>query len=352
MVSRDLAEISAVNAFARDVRAGLCSTPKALPPKYFYDALGSHLFETICQLPWYPITRAEDRLLERFAAQMVEPLSDPATIVELGCGSGKKLALLAGPLAARASKVTVHLVDISDAALDLSERTLSRLPHVSIVGHRTLYETGLAKAIVDRPSAGTALVLFLGSNIGNFHPSDSVGFLQQIRRSLRPGDTLLLGADLVKPKRLLELAYDDPLGVTAAFNKNILLRINRELGGDFDLCAFDHRAIWNEAEARVEMHLVSRRAQVVRIEAAACEVPLAQGESIWTESSYKFTTDGLVRMGKRAGFSCREQWSDAEGGFCTTLFEAEGKAAEAIPLRLRQPPDEEKRERRTAGSRR
>jgi dimethylhistidine N-methyltransferase len=353
MFSRDVALNDADRAFAADVRAGLSFAPKALPPKYFYDALGSHLFEAICQLPWYPITRTEDALLERFAHQMVAPLSDPATIVELGCGSGKKLALLAGALSERTSAVTVHLVDISPAALELSERALSRLPHVSVLGHRAPYEAGLARATKQRPQAGTTLVLFLGSNIGNFHPPDMLEFLQGVRRVLRPGDALLLGADLVKPRDRLELAYDDPLGVTAAFNKNILLRINRELGGEFDLAAFDHRAIWNEAEFRVEMHLVSRRAQAVRIEGAGCEVHFAEGESIWTESSYKFTPDRLVQMGKSAGFHCREQWPDWEGGFCATLFVAEKKAAEAIPLRPREAQDEEKPERRRAsGSRR
>jgi L-histidine Nalpha-methyltransferase len=361
MISRDAAPKDADRSFAADVRAGLCFAPKALPAKYFYDALGSHLFEAICQLPWYPITRTEDALLERFAAEMVQPLSDPATIVELGCGSGQKLALLAGALSERTSAVTVHLVDISAEALDLSQRTLSRLPHVSVLGHRAAYEAGLARATRERPSTGTTLVLFLGSNIGNFHPPDMLGFLQEVRHALRPGDTLLLGADLVKSRERLELAYDDPLGVTAAFNKNILLRINRELGGDFDLTAFDHRAIWNEGESRVEMHLVSRRAQKVHIEGAGCEVHFAQGESIWTESSYKFTPDRLVQMGKSAGFRCREQWSDWEGGFCATLFVAEKvvekvvekKAAEAIPLRPRDASSEEKPERRrAAGSRR
>ena len=166
------------------------------------------------------------------------------------------------------------------------------------------------------------LVLFLGSNIGNFDPPAAHDFLTQIRGALRPGDALLLGADLVKPEAELVLAYDDPLGVTAAFNKNLLVRINRELLADFDLTSFDHRAIWNEAKSRIEMHLVSRRAQEVAIPRADCIVSFRRGEHIWTESSYKYTIEEVVQRGERAGFRSREQWVDGDARFALTLFVA------------------------------
>src|SRR5205085_3402313 len=187
--------------------------------------------------------------------------TDPVTFVELGCGNGEKLAMLAEGLRSRRKRVVVHLIDISPTALELSERTLGRLEHVSTIGHRATYEEGLRRAASARPEGGTLLVVFLGSNIGNFDPPAAQEFVAEIRRGLRSGDGLLLGADLVKPERELLLAYDDPLGVTAAFNKNLLARINSELLADFDFAAFSHRAVWNPLAARVEMHLVSRRAQ-------------------------------------------------------------------------------------------
>lgn len=307
---------------ARDVREGLGMTPKQLPSKYLYDALGSHLFEAICHLPWYPVTRAENGLLRRFARNMVEPLRDPVSLVELGCGSGEKIAMVAEALRGRGD-LSVHLIDISRTALEQSERTLGRLPHVSVTGHRATYEAGLRRAGEQRPREGSTLVLFLGSNIGNFDPPARAEFLATIRATLRPGDGLLLGADLVKPEKQLMLAYDDPLGVTGAFDKNILSRINRELGGEFDLGGFAHRAVWNQAESRVEMHLVSRRQQTVRIAACQESFAFAEGESIWTESSYKFTPEVVRAMGREAGFRCHEQWVEPDALFAATLFIAE-----------------------------
>jgi L-histidine Nalpha-methyltransferase len=311
--------------FAADVHRDLQLQPRQLQPKYFYDALGSHLFEAICHLPWYHITRAERRLLERYAEPIVRPLRDLTTIIELGCGSGTKLALLAEGLRRRARPVLIRLIDISPTALDLSERTLGRLPHVSVVGrHRATYDVGLRAATDGRPPHGSILVLFLGSNIGNLRPAVADAFLREIRAALRPGDAFLLGTDLVKPEHDLLLAYGDPVGVTAAFNKNLLARINRELDGDFDLDAFDHRPVWNAAAARVESHLVSRHAQVVSIPGADLTVRLAAGESIWTESSYKYTRDQVVAMGGAAGFACLDQWIEPQARFALSLFLAAG----------------------------
>lgn len=305
--------------FLADVRHDLQLRPRQLQSKYFYDALGSHLFEAICHLPWYRIPSAERSLLATHAESIGAALPDLTTIVELGCGSGTKLALFVESMR-RARPILVRLVDISPMALELSARTLGRLSHVSVVGHRAPYGPGLRDAVARRPSQGSMLVLFLGSNIGNFHAVAAAEFLREVRASLRPGDGLLLGADLVKPEAELLRAYGDPIGVTAAFNKNLLERINRELGGDFDLDAFDHVPRWNAGAGRVESHLVSRRDQLVTIAAADLVVPFANGENIWTESSYKYEPEGLAEMGRAAGFACGGQWIEPTARFALTLF--------------------------------
>ena len=309
--------------FAHDVRRDLALTPKQIQSRYLYDALGSCLFEAICRLPWYRITRAEGRLLSRWSAQVVETLSDPLTLVELGCGNVEKIAMVAEALRSRRRGVSVHLIDISPTALELSERTLNRFEHVSVVGHRATYEEGLRRAARERPASGGLLVLFLGSNIGNFDTPAAREFLAEIRGALRPGDALLLGTDLVKPVKELMLAYDDPLGVTAAFNKNVLVRMNRELGANFDLAAFEHRAIWNPVDRRVEMHLASVRPQKVAIPRSGVEVEFEDGESIWTESSYKYEPQEVVEFVTEAGFLCHSQWMDPDARFALTLFVAE-----------------------------
>jgi L-histidine Nalpha-methyltransferase len=313
----------AVRDFAADVRRDLAMTPKQIQSRYLYNGLGSALFEAICRLPWYRITRAEARLLARFAPEMVAALEDPITIVELGSGSGEKLAMIAESLRTRRKRVLVHLVDISPDALELSERTLGALEHISVMGHRATYEEGLRHAAAQRPERGSMLALFLGSNIGNFDPPAADEFLREIRRALRPGDALLLGADLVKPEAELLLAYDDPLGLTAAFNKNLLVRMNVELSAEFDLAAFAHRAVWNPIARRMEMHLVSQRSQTVRIPRADCEVSFRRDEWIWTESSYKYDPAQIAGMGADAGFRLHEQWIEPEVRFALTLFVAE-----------------------------
>src|SRR4051812_104757 len=280
--------------FARDVRRDLAMTPKQLQSKYLYDALGSSLFEAICRLPWYRITSAERRLLEQHAMEIVARICHPSSgsggeadtvplIVELGCGSGEKIVILAEALQTAGGRGRVHLIDISPQALEQSERTLGRLRHISVVGHRETYEVGLRQAASTRDGEQPMVVLLLGSNIGNFDRPAAHEFLCAIRGALAPGDALLLGTDLVKPERELQLAYDDPLGVTAAFNKNLLVRMNRELQADFDLDRFAHVAVWNRAARRVEMHLESACAQQVRI--AGHIVEFEAGERIWTESS-------------------------------------------------------------------
>jgi len=314
---------SFIAEFAAEVKRDLALSPKQLQSKYLYDALGSSLFEAICRLPWYRITRGEMRLLARHAAPIVAALGDnKGTIVELGCGSGEKLMLLAEALERRGSSARVHLIDISSQALEQTEQRLNGLRHVSVVGHWSTYEEGLRTAVSARTEGSTALVLLLGSNIGNFDPPAAARFLDRIRAALDPGDLLLLGADLVKPEADLLLAYDDPLGVTAAFNRNLLVRINRELGGQFNLETFGHRAHWNREARRIEMHLVSRARQCVAITTADTVVAFNRDEPIWTESSYKYEADDIVGMGVDASFATREQWIDAEAQFALTLMMA------------------------------
>ena len=310
--------------FAADVARDLRLSPKQLQSKYLYDPLGSSLFDAICRLPWYRITRAEFRLLEHHGREIVDRAAFAAspTIVELGCGSGEKIALLAEALQARGAAARVHLIDISSQALEQTEQRLTRLRHFSVVGHQSTYEEGLRRAVAAR-DGNPVVVLFLGSNIGNFDTPAAAAFLRRIRAALAPGDLMLLGTDLVKPENELLLAYDDPLGVTAAFNKNLLVRINRELGGRFDLSAFAHRAQWNPDEQRVEMHLVSLRQQTVPIAASAVEIAFTRDEWIWTESSYKYSPPQVILMGGDAGFNLVEQWIDESAQFALTLFCAE-----------------------------
>jgi dimethylhistidine N-methyltransferase len=311
--------------FAADVQRDLALRPKQLQSKYLYDALGSSLFEAICRLPWYRITRAERALLDRHAPEIVARLCGEGKvplIVELGCGSGEKIVILAEALQSAGAHARVHLIDLSPQALEQSERTLGRLDHISVVGHRETYEVGLRRAAGTRDGGHPVLVLLLGSNIGNFDMPAAHEFLSAIRGALAPGDALLLGADLVKPERDLQLAYDDPLGITAAFNRNLLVRINRELGGTFDLDAFAHAAVWNAAQSRVEMHLESRRDQRVTIGRSGLSVDFVKGERIWTESSYKYEPAQIEAMGLDTGFVTAKQWIDESARFALTLFTA------------------------------
>jgi dimethylhistidine N-methyltransferase len=311
--------------FAEDVEYYLSLTPRQLPSEYLYDDLGSALFDAICALPWYPITRIEQSLLARCAPAIRARLAPLSTLVELGPGGGQKLEtfLTATSHQQSATDLTVHLVDVSPSALDTAVHTLSRHDDLTIVTHQATYEIGLAEATADVPSTGRTLVLFLGSNIGNFDPPGADAFLRSIRATLADGDALLLGADLVKSEPELLVAYDDPLGVTAAFNRNLLVRANRELGADFDVSGFAHRAIWNAEASRIEMHLVSARRQTVSIPAAHLDLTFERDETIWTESSYKYHPAQIREMLERAGFRAIEQWLDEEASFALTLVEAQ-----------------------------
>ena len=306
-------------SFAADVREGLSSDPKRLPPRWFYDDLGSRLFRAICALPWYRVTRAELGLLPRASRDVRRQMGRPGLVVELGCGSGEKLASLLEDLLGPRERTRVGLVDVSREALDLTASRLAVRSGLSVRTFRADYEKGLGSALQER-TRRPALVVFLGSNVGNFDPPEARRFLTRIRRALRPGDALLLGADLVKAEAELILAYDDPLGVTASFNKNLLRRMNDELGAGFDLDSFRHRALWDARKSRVEMHLVSRVPQSVEVPGARLTARFRRGETIFTEASYKYTEAGLLATLGSAGFTCERSWIDGQAGFALSLF--------------------------------
>ncbi len=311
---------------AEAVRAGLTRPgQKALPPDLLYDAIGSALFDAICLLPEYGLTRAGTRLLRRHGDEMAARFPAGPRVIELGSGSGRKTRILLESLAARGA-VGYAPIDVSEAALAACARQIGEVPGLTIDPIAADYEPGLVRAVAGRRPGQSALVLFLGSTIGNLPREEAPTFLRSIRERLAPGDGLLLAADLQHDPERLILAYDDPAGVTAAFDRNLLARIDRELGADFDLRSYDHEARWNAAERRVEMHLVARSRQVVRIPGADCVVELEAGESIWTESSAKYHADEVAALGRTAGFDLAAQWIDEEWPFAQTLFAVPGRA--------------------------
>ena len=317
--------------FAADVRAGLTkSGQKELSSNYLYDELGSALFDAITLLPEYGLFRADQRILSRHADEIVRPLlrakvsSDiPENIVvtELGSGSGKKTRWILEALA-RHQHTTYYPIEISPAALAQCVNELSQLDRVNVVGIEQNYLEGLARVTAQRLPNERILVMFLGSTIGNFHRSEAERFLLDVRQKLVPGDALLLGADLVKPVDQMIAAYDDAMGVTAAFNLNLLTRMNRELSANFDLKEFRHFARYDAFEQRIEMHLVSLRNQTVTIPAANCVVQFNSGETIFTESSYKYRAPEIIQIAERAGFHANAQWTDEEWPFAETLLMA------------------------------
>jgi L-histidine Nalpha-methyltransferase len=302
-------------AFAEMVRAGLRARPKGLQPTYFYDALGSALFDAIMRLPEYTITRAETALLRAHGHEIIGAAGATLELIELGPGNGEKLTLLLQ----HCTNKRVHLIDVSAAALESACTRLRQSFDVEVSVCETKFDDGLAAL---PQSKCKRLVLVLGSNIGNFTPPEAVDFLRIVHRSIAPADMLLLGVDLVKAEQKLLAAYDDPLGVTAAFNKNILLRINRELGANFDLLAFDHRAVWNADASRVEMHLVSLLDQTIHISGLKLDVPFVAGETIWTESSHKYTETAFRDLVEKAGFRFAGRWLNEEQSFLEVLARA------------------------------
>jgi L-histidine Nalpha-methyltransferase len=309
--------------FAADVRTGLTKpVQKELPSKYLYDDVGSALFEVICHLPEYGLTRADERLLQRHSYDIVDRLARPIAVAELGSGSGRKTRQILEALCRR-QLTRYYPIEISRAALRMCERELSDIDCISILGFEREYLDGLLEVAAQRSAGQHLLVLFLGSTIGNFDRPAGLQFLAEVRRILLPGDSLLLGTDLIKSSSQLIAAYDDELGVTAAFNLNLLARINRELDADFDVSEFEHEARVNHQNRSVEMHLRSMRRQTVNINAAELSVEFLEGETIWTESSHKYSLQEVRDMAIATGFRCDAQWVDEQWPFAENLLVAE-----------------------------
>jgi L-histidine Nalpha-methyltransferase len=313
---------SAAMPFADDVRAGLTARPKTLPPKYFYDELGSALFEAICLLPEYYLTRAETEILRTRADEILAHV-EPRRLVELGSGTAVKTRYLIEAGLRRSHTLDYSAIDISATVLESTAQALqAQYPGLSVRSFAGEYYEGLRMLqAAQGPSPGVrTLALFLGSNIGNFDPPEALRFLSAIRKVCAPGDALLLGTDLKKERGTLEAAYDDSIGLTAAFDLNILARVNRELGGAFDTRTFRHRATYDERAGRVEMHLESLVDQVVPIRALPLDVAFTAGETIHTESSYKFSRDDVRRLANGAGFELEHMWMDAGERFACNLL--------------------------------
>ena len=297
--------------FARDVRIGLCgSGPKWLPARHLYDSIGTALFEAITYLPEYGLTRADERLLLRCAPLLSRHFPSPTVVVaELGSGSGSKTRIVLEGVGVERVRFYCP-IDISSDALERCSRDLGSI--VPTRAHHGSYVAGVRSLGKARQSGVPLLLLFLGSSIGNFDHSERAGLLAELQSGLLPGDCLLVGFDLEKSRTRLIQAYDDPAGVTAAFNRNVLGRVNRELGGAFDLASFGHSARFDECNRRVEMHLVARQGQRVRIPGAGGVCRLGRGDTIWTESSYKFSVREIREMMEEAGFAQLEYWIDEE----------------------------------------
>ena len=312
MISVDVPQLS---AFALEVAEGLCGAgQKRISSRYFYDELGTSLFEAITLLPEYGLTRADERLLQQNALSLAGATGALQFIAELGSGSGKKTRFILQAF----DSVAYSPIDVSASALAACERELSDIAIVNPVCADWLH--GLDE-IRRRRNSGPMLLLFLGSSVGNLPRDELVSFFKTIRAALRPSDFFLLGADLVKTVDTMLAAYDDPTGVTSAFNLNLLARMNRELNADFDLRSFSHEVRWNGEERRVEMHLLSRRDQIVNIRALDAVIQFMPGETIWTESSHKFTLPELDAYAGESGFQPVKTWVDREWPFAEVLWQ-------------------------------
>ncbi len=328
---------SPVEAVASEVRSGLTATPKLLSPWLFYDEEGSRLFEKITELPEYYLTRAERGLFTEHADQIIARASEPTgtdpapllTLIELGAGTATKTGILLSAAIRHQHTVVYQPVDVSESALaEATENIRANIPGVTVRCQVADYTS--QPLPLDRLPNTRTLALYIGSSIGNFSPNDALDVLRNLRAQLLPGDQLLLGTDLApgpsKSVSQLIAAYNDNEGVTAAFNKNILVRINRELGADFNSDAFEHQARWNASESRIEMHLVSAIEQTVHIPAnsagPALTLHFKRGESIHTENSYKFTMARVESLLSRAGFQLTQTWQHSQHLFAVNLARA------------------------------
>lgn len=306
-------------SFEQDLIRGLRSSPKTLPCHWFYDEIGSQLFEEICELPEYYLTRCERSILEKRAGELADRFEAPTTVVELGSGSASKTRLIIEAFLERHGRLVFAPIDISRTMLEESAETLlDDYPRLEIRAFAGRYESGLEH--LARAKASPRLTLWLGSSIGNLDRAQAALFLRRVRAGMAEADRLLVGIDLRKDRLVLEAAYDDSRGVTARFDLNLLERINRELGGHFDPASFAHRATWRADSGRVESHLVSRRAQRIRIDDLDLEVSFAAGETIHTENSYKYSQEEIAWLTRRSGMVHEAQWLDENGLYTLNLF--------------------------------
>ena len=321
LIIHNLVKRDPLAGLAEDVRNGLTASPKRFLPKYFYDELGSQLFEAICLLPEYYLTRAENEILQTYADEIAASVEGQKTLVEMGSGSASKTRLVIEALLREQKELLFVPVDISATALESSSRILLQsYPPLRIEAYAADYFAGLAE--LGKTDRGRTLALFLGSNISNFDQGEAIRFLKAMRSVLHKGDALLLGADLKKDPKILEAAYNDALGVTSAFNLNVLARINRELGGNFQLRAFKHHAFYNEHAGRVEIYIQSLMNQRVRIEKLDLEVEFSIGELIHTENSYKYDPAGIDALATTTGFKRTRTWLDSQERFSSNLLMA------------------------------
>jgi dimethylhistidine N-methyltransferase len=315
----ELPGAAATSSFAEDVAQGLRAQPKRLASKYFYDDLGSALFDAITKLPEYYPTRAETEILRDWGWEIVRALDAPLEFLELGSGSAIKTRLLIEEALRVQGKLRYAPIDISLDALRASSVTLvDTYPGLSIRAYAGDYFTVLGSAALQFEKK--ALAMFMGSNIGNYQPHEARELLALIAAALRPGDGLLLGTDLKKERATLEAAYDDPTGVTSAFNKNLLARVNRELGGDFDLGNFEHLAVYDERRGCVDSFLRARRANDVFVSKIGLRTHFEEGDRIHTESSYKFDDATVAALATSAGFTTKKTWLDRSARFAVTLL--------------------------------
>jgi len=312
-----LAPESLAAQMADDVRAGLGARPLTLPPKYFYDARGSDLFDEITRLPEYYPTRAEREILDARVGE-IATATGAETLVELGSGTSEKTRLLLRALRADGTLTRFVPFDVDPAVLqEASVAVAAEFPGLTVAPVVGDFEHHLGEL----PAGPRRLLAFLGSTIGNFEPGQRTAFLSAVRGTLSAGDHFLLGTDLVKSPERLVAAYDDSRGVTAAFNRNVLAVLNRELDADFDPDAFEHVAVWDPEHGWIEMRLRSRTAQTVHVRAISLVVDLAEGEEIRTEVSAKFRPESITRELARAGLRVTEMWTDAAGDFALSLSE-------------------------------
>jgi L-histidine N-alpha-methyltransferase len=307
---------------ASEVRVGLTSSPKTLSPWLFYDAPGSALFEQITELPEYYLTRTERAIFSQHALQIVRTAAagNRLAVVELGAGTASKTGLLLAAAVHLQGSIDYYAIDVSESALTEAKRHLElEIDDLRVHLRVGDYTDGLGNIQVP---GFRKLVLYIGSSIGNFEPDQASALLRDVRSQLAPGDQLLIGADLVKDASVLLAAYNDAAGVTAAFNRNLLSRINRELGGTFQAQAFEHVVLWNAARSRIEMHLRSEVDQSVEMTALGLRISFREGETIHTENSYKFTEAAMLAILQSAGFVLHETWTDSNQWFAVYLAEA------------------------------